>query len=206
MICFSFIGLMIVSCQEKKSGKLKDLENIRAKSTYQQKEKNTIKENWKDSLLAIYNQDSVDFKFQSIESDSNRCFFHEFNYLESSMWSLRDSNNHTFQHQFARFKIDSILVKNNFFNWFDQEFCQRNQAVRIYSRLTIFPKQIFFICTNQSIHVVKSDFKIDLMKWIKLIQFTEKKVKFIYICHQAKNKKALWYTFNQNKLNLIPAQ
>jgi hypothetical protein len=79
-------------------------------------------------------------------------------------------------------------------------------VVRIYSRLNIFPKNIFFVCTDQSIHVVKSDSKIDPTKWLKLIQRTEKKVKFIYICHQVKNKLALWYTFEQNKLILIPAQ
>jgi len=200
------LALVLVSCSGNKSGKLKDLDTIRSKSSYQQKKKIAPTDPWKDSVLAIYNQDSVDFKFQLIESDSNRFFFHEFNYVESAMWCFTDSNNHSYKHQFARFKIDSSNVKNNFFNWFDKEFCQRNLVVRIYSRLNIFPKNIFFVCTDQSIHVVKSDSKIDPTKWLKLIQRTEKKVKFIYICHQVKNKLALWYTFEQNKLILIPAQ
>ena len=205
-LTFFFAILFLVSCSENKSGKLKDLDNIRSKSSYQQKKKIVATNPWKDSLLAIYNQDSVDFKFQIIESDSNRFFFHEFNYVESAMYSLIDSNNRTFKHQFARFKIDSTNVKNNFFNWFDKEFCQRNLAVRIYNRLNIFPKNIFFVCTNQSIHVIKSDNKIDPLKWIKYIQRTEKKLKFIYICHQVKNKEALWYQLDKNKLILIPAQ
>jgi hypothetical protein len=200
------LALVLVSCSGNKSGKLKDLDTIRSKSSYQQKKKIAPTDPWKDSVLAIYNQDSVDFKFQLIESDSNRFFFHEFNYVESAMWCFTDSNNHTYKHQFARFNIDSTNVKNNFFNWFDKEFCKRNLAVRIYNRLNIFPKNIFFVCTNQSIHVIKSDDKIDPLKWIKFIQRTEKKLKFIYICHQVKNKDALWYTFDQNKLNLIPAQ
>ena len=197
--------LLLLSCSENKSGKMKDLDHIRSKSAYREKKLVTPIDHWKDSVLAIYNQDSVDFKFQLIESDSNRFFFHEFNYVESAMWCFTDSNNHTYKHQFARFKIDSSNVKNNFYNWFDKEFCQRNLAVRIYSRLNIFPKHIFFACTNQSIHVIKSDDKIDPLKWIKFIQRTEKKVKFIYICHQVKNKPALWYSFKQNKLSLIPA-
>jgi hypothetical protein len=197
--------LVLISCSENKSGKLKDLDNIRSKSSYQQKKKIIPLVNWKDTLFIIYNQDSVDLNIQFIENDSNRFFFHEFNYLESAMYSLIDSNNHSFKHQFARFKSDSVNVKNNFYNWFDKEFCQRDLAVRIYNRLNIFPKHIFFVCTNQSIHVVKSDTKIDPIKWIRLIQRTEKKVKFIYICHQVKSKPALWYTFEQNKLTLIPA-
>jgi hypothetical protein len=196
--------LVLLSCSENKSGKMKDLDHIRSKSAYREKKLVTPIDHWKDSVLAIYNQDSVDFKFQLIESDSNRFFFHEFNYVESAMWCFTDSNNHTYKHQFARFKIDSSNVKNNFYNWFDKEFCQRNLAVRIYSRLNIFPKHIFFACTNQSIHVIKSDDKIDPLKWIKFIQRTEKKVKFIYICHQVKNKDALWYKLEKNKLILIP--
>lgn len=198
--------LVLVSCSENKSGKMKDLDQIRSKSSYQQKKKITPIDQWKDTLFTMYNQDSVELNILSIESDSNRLFFHEFNYVQSAMYSITDSSNHTFKHQFARFKTDSTNVKNNFYNWFDKEFCQRNLAVRIYNRINIFPKNIFFVCTNQSIHVVKSDYKIDPIKWIKLIQLTEKKVDFIYICHQAKNKNALWYTFEQNKLNLIPAQ
>ena len=205
-LTFFFAILFLVSCSENKSGKLKDLDTIRSKSSYQQKKKIVAINPWKDSLLAIYNQDSVDFKFKIIESDSNRFFFHEFNYVESAMYSLIDSNNRTFKHQFARFKIDSTNVKNNFFNWFDKEFCQRDLAVRIYWRMNIFPKNIFFVCTNQSIHVIKSDNKIDPLKWIKYIQRTEKKLKFIYICHQVKNKEALWYRLDKNKLILIPAQ
>ena len=198
--------LILISCSENKSGKMKDLENIRSKSSYQQKKKITPIDSWKDTLFTNYNQDSVDLNIQFIENDSNRFFFHEFNYLESAMYNLIDSTNHTFKYQFARFKTDSINVKNNFFNWFDKEFCQRDLAVRIYNRMNIFPKNIFFVCTNQSIHVVKSDNKIDPMKWIRLIQRTEKKVKFIYICNQLKNKDALWYQLDKNKLILIPAQ
>ncbi|MEI8116108.1 MAG: hypothetical protein WCH03_01095 [Flavobacteriia bacterium] len=197
---------VLISCSENKSGKMKDLDSIRSKSTYHEKKVVTPIDQWKDTLFIIYNQDSVELNIQSIENDSSRYFFHEFNYWESAMYSLTDSNNHTFHHQFARFKTDSTNVKNNFFNWFDKEFCQRNMAVRIYNRMNIFPKHIFFVCTNQSIHVVKSDTKIDPMKWLKFIQRTEEKVKFIYICHQKKNKPALWYTFEQNKLILIPAQ
>ena len=205
-LCLFFSLLILMSCSENKSGKIKDLESIRSKSSYIQKKKTTPIDHWKDTLFASYNQDSVELNIQSIESDSNRLFFHEFNYVESAMYSLTDSSNHTFKHQFARFTKDSVNVKNNFFNWFDKEFCQRNLAIRIYNRMNIFPKNIFFVCTNQSIHVVKSEHKIDPIKWIKLIQLTEKKVDFIYICHQAKNKNALWYTFEQYKLNLIPAQ
>ena len=197
--------LILISCSENKSGKMKDLENIRSKSSYQQKKKITPIDSWKDTLFTNYNQDSVDLNIQFIENDSNRFFFHEFNYLESAMYSLIDSNNHSFKHQYARFKTDSVNVKNNFFNWFDKEFCQRDLAVRIYNRMNIFPKNIFFVCTNQSIHVIKSDTKIDPLKWIRFIQRTEKKVKFIYICNQIKNKEALWYQLNKNKLILIPA-
>ena len=197
--------LILISCSENKSGKMKDLENIRSKSSYQQKKKMIPIDSWKDTLFTIYNQDSVDLNIQFIENDSNRFFFHEFNYLESAMYSLIDSNNHSFKHQYARFKTDSVNVKNNFFNWFDKEFCQRDLAVRIYNRMNIFPKNIFFVCTNQSIHVIKSDTKIDPLKWIRFIQRTEKKVKFIYICNQIKNKEALWYQLNKNKLILIPA-
>ena len=205
-LTFFFSILLLVSCSENKSGKLKDLDTIRSKSSYQQKKKMIPIEFWKDTLFSIYNQDSVDLNIQFIENDSNRFFFHEFNYLESAMYHLIDSNNHTFKHQFARFKTDSVNVKNNFYNWFDKEFCQRNLAIRIYNRMNIFPKNIFFVCTNQSIHVIKSDTKIDPLKWIRLIQRTEKKVKFIYICHQVKNKEALWYQLDKNKLILIPAQ
>ena len=197
--------LILISCSENKSGKMKDLENIRSKSSYQQKKKITPIDSWKDTLFTNYNQDSVDLNIQFIENDSNRFFFHEFNYLESAMYSLIDSNNHSFKHQYARFKTDSVNVKNNFFNWFDKEFCQRDLAVRIYNRMNIFPKNIFFVCTNQSIHVIKSDTKIDPLKWIRFIQRTETKVKFIYICNQIKNKEALWYQLNKNKLILIPA-
>lgn len=197
--------LVLMSCSENKSGKMKDLDHIRSKSAYREKKVIAPIDTWKDTLFTIYNQDSVELNIQTIENDSSRGFFHEFYYLESAMYRITDSNKHTFNHQFARFKVDSINVKNNFFNWFDKEFCQRNLAVRIYNRLNIFPKNIFFVCTNQSIHVVKSDTKIDPLKWIKLIQRTDKKVKFIYICHQVKNKPALWYTFGQNKLSLIPA-
>jgi hypothetical protein len=196
--------LVLISCSENKSGKMKDLDHIRSKSAYREKKVIAPIDNWKDTLFTLYNQDSVDLNIQFIENDSNRFFFHEFNYLESAMYSLIDSNNHSFKHQFARFKIDSVNVKNNFYNWFDKEFCQRDLAVRIYNRLNIFPKHIFFACTNQSIHVIKSDHKIDPLKWIRLIQRTEKKVKFIYICHQVKNKDALWYKLEKNKLILIP--
>ncbi len=205
-LTFFFAILLLVACSENKSGKMKDLDTIRSKSSYQQKKKIIPIDSWKDTLFTIYNQDSVDLNIQFIENDSNRFFFHEFNYLESAMYHLIDSNNHSFKHQFARFKTDSVNVKNNFFNWFDKEFCQRNLAVRIYNRMNIFPKNIFFACTNQSIHVIKSDTKIDPLKWIRLIQRTEKKVKFIYICHQVKNKEALWYQLDKNKLILIPAQ
>ena len=204
-LTFFFSLLLMVSCSGNKSKKLKNLDNIRSKSNYHEKKKIIPKDTWKDTLFTIFNQDSVDLNIQFIENDSNRFFFHEFNYLESAMYDLIDSNNHSFKYQFARFKTDSINVKNNFFNWFDKEFCQRNLAVRIYSRLTIFPKNIFFACTNQSIHVIKSDNKIDPLKWIRLIQCTEKKVKFIYICHQMKNKEALWYQLDKNKLILIPS-
>lgn len=197
--------LAFVSCSENNPGKMKDLENIRSKSSYQQKKKIIPRDSWKDTLFTNYNQDSVDLNIQFIENDSNRFFFHEFNYLESAMYSLIDSNNHSFKHQYARFTTDSVNVKNNFFNWFDKEFCQRDLAVRIYNRMNIFPKNIFFVCTNQSIHVIKSDTKIDPLKWIRFIQRTEKKVKFIYICNQIKNKEALWYQLNKNKLILIPA-
>ncbi len=205
-LTFFFSILLLVACSENKSGKMKDLDTIRSKSSYQQKKKMIPIDSWKDTLFTIYNQDSVDLNIQFIENDSNRFFFHEFNYLESAMYHLIDSNNHSFKHQFARFKTDSVNVKNNFYNWFDKEFCQRNLAIRIYNRMNIFPKNIFFICTNQSIHVIKSDTKIDPLKWIRLIQRTEKKVKFIYICHQVKNKEALWYQLDKNKLILIPAQ
>ncbi|MEY3845035.1 MAG: hypothetical protein RL293_1457 [Bacteroidota bacterium] len=205
-LTFFIAFLILISCSENKSGKMKDLESIRSKSAYHEKKKVAPIDQWKDTLFIIYNQDSVELNIQSIENDSSRYFFHQFNYWESAMYSLTDSNKHTFHHQFARFKTDSTNVKNNFFNWFDKEFCQRNLAIRIYNRLNIFPKHIFFACTDQSIHVVKSDTKIDPTKWIKLIQRTEKKVKFIYICHQVKNKPALWYTYSQNKLILIPEQ
>jgi hypothetical protein len=205
-LTFFFSILLLVACSENKSGKMKDLDTIRSKSSYQQKKKMIPIDSWKDTLFTIYNQDSVDLNIQFIENDSNRFFFHEFNYLESAMYHLIDSNNHSFKHQFARFKTDSVNVKNNFYNWFDKEFCQRNLAIRIYNRMNIFPKNIFFVCTNQSIHVIKSDTKIDPLKWIRLIQRTEKKVKFIYICHQVKNKEALWYQLDKNKLILIPAQ
>jgi hypothetical protein len=185
---------------------MKDLDHIRSKSAYREKKVVAPIDNWKDTLFTIYNQDSVELNIEIIENDSNRYFFHEFNYLESAMYRITDSNKHTFNHQYARFKIDSMNVKNNFFNWFDKEFCQRNLDVRIHSRLNIFPKNIFFVCTNQSIHVVKSDTKINPVKWMKLIQRTEKKVKFIYICHQVKNKEALWYQLDKNKLILIPAK
>ena len=205
-LTFFIAFLILISCSENKSGKMKDLESIRSKSAYHEKKKVAPIDQWKDTLFIMYNQDSVELNIQSIENDSSRYFFHELNYWESAMYSLTDSNQHIFHHQFARFKTDSTNVKNNFFNWFDKEFCQRNLAIRIYNRLNIFPKHIFFACTDQSIHVVKSDSKIDPTKWIKLIQRTEKKVKFIYICHQVKNKPALWYTYSQNKLILIPEQ
>lgn len=206
LLTFFIAFLILISCSENKSGKMKDLDSIRSKSAYHEKKRVAPIDQWKDTLFIMYNQDSVELNIQSIENDSSRYFFHEFNYWESAMYSLTDSNKHIFHHQFARFKTDSTNVKNNFFNWFDKEFCQRNLAIRIYNRLNIFPKHIFFACTDQSIHVVKSDTKIDPTKWIKLIQRTEKKVKFIYICHQVKNKSALWYTYSQNKLNLIPEQ
>lgn len=139
-LCLFFSLLILMSCSENKSGKIKDLESIRSKSSYIQKKKTTPIDHWKDTLFASYNQDSVNLNIQSIESDSNRLFFHEFNYMESAMYSLTDSSNHTFKHQFARFKTDSVNVKNNFFNWFDKEFCQRNLAIRIYNRMNIFPK------------------------------------------------------------------
>jgi hypothetical protein len=198
--------LVLISCSENKSGKMKDLESIRSKSTYQHKKKMTTVERGLDTLLAVYNQDSVELTIQSIENDTNRFFFQEFNPLELAQFNLIDASNHALNHQYVRYKPDSIYVKNHFFNWFDQTFCQRNLSIRIYKRDNLYPGNIFFVCTNQSIHVVKSETKIDPMKWLKLIQRTEEKVEFIYICHQKKNKPALWYTFKQNKLILIPAQ
>jgi hypothetical protein len=204
-LTFYFSLLAIVSCSENKSGKMKDLDSIRSKSTYHQKKKIAASERGLDTLLTVYNQDSVELNIQSIQIDSTHFFFHEFNALKSAQLSLVDSVNHTFQHQYAQFKLDSVLVKNNFFNWFDREFCQRNLAIRICSRFHIYPENIFFVCTNQSIHAIKSKNKIDPFKWVKLIQLTEKHVEFIYICHQPKNKQALWYKLDKNKLILIPA-
>lgn len=204
---FLYILLSIVfinaACTDKKADSMKDLDAIRSKSTYQVKKDTVIVVSTLGTLLPFYNQDSVGLNIQSIESDSNRFFFHEFNYVTSAQYSLTDSSQRVFKHQFARFKIDTTNVKNNFFNWFDKEFSQRDSSIRIYDRMNIFPKHIFFVCTNQSIHVIKSDSKIQIEKWIRYIQQTEKKVKFIYICHQPKNKEALWYNYEKKKLTLI---
>lgn len=206
MICFSFIGLMIDSCQETKSGKMKDLNSIRATSHYQPTEKSAVKVDEFNEMYVKYNQDSVGLSIAGIEKDTTDSFLDQFIFEKSERFNLRDSNDLLYNHRFWQFKLDSNLVKNTFFNWFDQQFCQRNAPVKIYSRATLYRGNILFICTNQSIHVISSPSKIDLVKWLRLIQFTEKKVRFIYICQEVKNKPALWYNYDLKKITLIPAQ
>lgn len=206
MICFSFIGLMIVSCDETKSGKMKDLNAIRATSHYQEKLKSAVKEDEFNEMYVKYNQDSVGLSIASIERDTTDSFLDQFIFEKSERYHLKDSNDHLFNHRFWQFKLDSNEVKNTFYNWFDQQFCQRNANVKIYSRAKLHPGNILFICTNQSIHVISSSSKIDLTKWLRLIQFTENKVRFIYICQEVKNKPAFWYNYDFKKATLIPAQ
>lgn len=183
---------------------MKDLESIRSKSTYQQKKKIASKERGLDTLLSVYNQDSVGLAISSISIDTTDSFLDQFIFEKSERFNLINANQQLFNHRFWLFKADSNAVKNTFYNWFDQQFCQRNALLKIHSREILYRGNLVFICTNQSIHVVSSDSKIELLKWLRYIQYTENKVQFIYVCQQKKNKPALWYSFSQNKLSLIP--
>lgn len=203
-IILSFLGLLTNSCSGKKTGKMKDLDSIRSTSNYRTKSKSVDTIVVFQEMLDKYNQDSVGLSILSMERDTTDSFLDQFIFEKSERYFLNDSNQHVFNHRFWLFKRDSNLVKNTFFNWFDQQFCQRNANVRIYSRQKLYRGNLLFICTNQSIHVVSSESKIDLERWLRFVQFTEKKVQFIYICHQVKNKPALWYTYDAKTITLIP--
>jgi len=207
MISLSFLGLMTTSCKESNSGKIKDLDSIRSKSNYSSKPKPLVTIDVFQEMINSYNQDSVGFAISSVEKDTTNSFLDQFIFEKSARFNLIDSNQKVFNHRFWRFKSDSNIVKNTFYNWFDQQFCQRNALVKIYSRQYLYHSgNLVFICTNQSIHVISSNSKIDLLKWLRFIQFTENKVRFIYICQQVKNKPALWYNYDCIKTTLIPAQ
>ena len=207
MIGLSFIGAMVNSCQESKSGKIQNLDSIRSTSNYHSKPKPVLKSDIYQEMLTAYNQDSVRLSVLSINKDTSESFLDQFIFEKSDRFNLTDSNQHTFNHRFWRFKADSNLVKNIFYNWFDQQFCQRNAIVKIYSREYLYNRgNLVFICSNQSIHVISSNSKIDLLKWLRFIQYTENKVRFVYICQEVKNKPALWYSYDLKKITLIPAQ
>lgn len=207
---FFFIALFILfvsaACSNQKGKKIKNLEAIRSKSTYQPKKDSVIVENKLDTLLSIYNQDSVQMDMTSIELDTNESFLDQFTFKNSLRVYLTDSKDRKTHHQYWKYKTDSTLVKNNFFNWFDREYVKGDSTIRIYSHTKLGPGNVLFFCTNKSIHIIKSTSKIDPEKWLRLIQLTEKKVRFLYVCHQAKNKEANWYTVNKKKLTLIPEE
>ncbi|MFM6935499.1 MAG: hypothetical protein ACKOXP_08655 [Flavobacteriales bacterium] len=204
-ILFHFIGFMTFSCTDVQSTMPKNLDDIRSKSNYSAKpEKKKQAEDFSE-LMTAYNQDSVRLSILGITRDTTDSFLDQFIYEKSERFLVSDSSNHVFNHRFWLFKPDSNAVKNVFYNWFDQQFCQRNDAIKMYSQQKLYREHLLFICTNQSIHVVSSSSKIDALKWIRYIQFTEKKVQFIYICHQPKNKKAQWFTYKQQQLTPIPA-
>jgi len=204
-ILYHFTGLITISCNDVQSTKPKSLDDIRSKSSYSVKaEKKTPAEDFSE-LMTAYNQDSVQLRISGISRDSTDSFLDQFIYEKSERFLVSDSSNHLFNHRFWLFKPDSNAVKNVFYNWFDQQFCQRNEAIKMYSQQKLYREHLLFICTNQSIHVVSSSSKIDALKWIRYIQFTEKKAQFIYICHQPKNKKAQWFTYKKHLLTLIPA-
>jgi hypothetical protein len=205
-IILSFIGLFGFSCTETKSGKIKDLDSIRSTSNYHSKPKPIQSADVFQALLDRYNQDSVQLAISSMSKDTTDSFLDQFIFEKADRYFLTDSNQHAYNHRFWLFKNDSNAVKNTFYNWFDQQFCQRNATIKILSRQKLYPGNLVFICTNQSIHVVSSESKIDLLKWLRFIQFTENKTRFIYICQQVKNKPALWYSYNLKKTTLIPAQ
>lgn len=196
---------MTFSCTDVQSTMPKNLDDIRSKSNYSAKpEKKKQAEDFSE-LMTAYNQDSVRLSILGITRDTTDSFLDQFIYEKSERFLVSDSSNHVFNHRFWLFKPDSNAVKNVFYNWFDQQFCQRNDAIKMYSQQKLYREHLLFICTNQSIHVVSSSSKIDALKWIRYIQFTEKKVQFIYICHQPKNKKAQWFTYKQQQLTPIPA-
>jgi hypothetical protein len=206
-LTFIIYFLVLISCSENKSGKVKDLESIRSKSAYHPKKKIIPIKPGLDTLLAVYNQDSVGLSISSISKDTTESFLDQFIYEKSDRFNLTDSNQHKFNHRFWRFKADSNLVKNTFYNWFDRQFCQRNANAKIYSRQHLYKGgNLVFICSNQSIHVISSRSKIDLLKWLRFIQYTENKSRFIYICQEVRNKPALWYAYDLKKTTLIPAQ
>lgn len=200
-----FLVFVFFSCSGNKSDKIKDLEGIRSKSSYCPPSDSTTPENNIDTLLQIYNQDSVELDITAIELDSNTYFLNQFAFKKTLQLNLSDSKKHLYHHRFWQMNIDSNLVKNNFYNWFDREFCQRNLDIKIYSRFNLTSSNLLFFCTNQSIHVIESADKINPMKWIQYIMRTEKNVTFSYICYQTKNRAALWYAYQKNKLILIPA-
>ena len=194
------------SCSGNKSGKMKDLESIRSKSPYHHHSDSITPENNIDTLLPNYNQDSVELGIIAIEIDTNKYFLNQFAFKKALQLNLIDSKSHLYHHRFWQMNVDSNVVKNNFYNWFDREFCQRNLDIKMYSRFNLTSSNLLFFCTNQSIHVIESTAKINPMKWIQYIMRTEKNVTFSYICHQTKNRAALWYAYHKNKLILIPAQ
>ena len=67
-LTFFFSILLLVACSENKSGKMKDLDHIRSKSTYREKKVIAPIDDWKDTLFTIYNQDSVELNIQMIEN------------------------------------------------------------------------------------------------------------------------------------------
>ncbi len=204
-IAFSIL-FICAACSNHQDKKIKNLEAIRSKSNYQPKKDSVIVENKLDTLLAIYNQDSVQLDMSTIELDTNESFLDQFTYKNSLRVYLTDSKDHKFHHRYWQYKTDSTLVKNNFFNWFDREYVQGDTSIRIYSHTKLGSGNVLFFCTNKSIHIINSTSKIDAEKWLRLIQQTEKKVRFLYVCHQVKNKEANWYSVNKKKLTLIPTK
>jgi hypothetical protein len=200
-----FLVFVFFSCSGNKSDKIKDLDSIRSKSSYRPPSDSITPENKIDTLLTYYNQDSVELDIKAIELDSNNYILNQFAFKKALQLNLSDSKKHLYHHRFWQMNVDSNLVKNNFYNWFDREFCQRNLDIKIYTRFNLTSSNLLFFCTNQSIHVIESADRINPMKWIQYIMRTEKNVAFSYICYQTKNRAALWYAYQKNKLILIPA-
>ena len=200
-----FLVFVFFSCSGNKSDKIKDLDSIRSKSSYHAPSDSITAENKIDTLLTYYNQDSVELDIKAIELDSNKYILNQFAFKKALQLNLSDSKKHLYHHRFWQMNVDSNLVKNNFYNWFDREFCQRNLDIKIYTRFNLTSSNLLFFCTNQSIHVIESADRINPMKWIQYIMRTEKNVAFSYICYQTKNRAALWYAYQKNKLILIPA-
>jgi hypothetical protein len=187
---------LIISCNEKKSKKILDINEIYKPVENKPKEElKTVIIDTMRPIFDLYNQKFVDLNLTKIIADTEAQFIARFPHKKMTNLLLKSPTakiKHTEIHY-----ADSLDMKNAFFNYLD---CFGDDCRNISVNEKVNFKKDFFmlINTEKSIHIIESNKNQNPNNWIYLINSNSKSIKTLII--QNKNQVANWYTYQNNLL------